>query len=166
MKFARNTLIGSGLIVVAVILALLINSIGGRIMELNNAECDCGADEVGGFCPHSVNTLPIEIYLGYTVSAVLAIAGAYLIFSDFRSSKLKSESADNWRKVISSLNGEEKRIYELLASSDGVMFQSDLVEKSEMPKVKVSRILDRLEARNLLERRRRGMSNAVVLKNK
>jgi uncharacterized membrane protein len=33
-----------------------------------------------------------------------------------------------------------------------------------MTKVKVSRILDSLETKNLLERRRRGMSNVVVLK--
>ena len=44
------------------------------------------------------------------------------------------------------------------------MFQSDLVEKSEFPKAKVSRILDKMEARGLLERKRRGMANAVVLK--
>ena len=166
MKFGKNTLVGAVVILVAVVLAVLVNSIGNRIAELNNAECDCGAGEIGGFCPHSVNTLPIEIYLGYTVSAILALVGVYLILSDLRTDKIKSESADNWRKIISSLNGEEKRIYELLASSEGVMFQSDVVEKSGLPKVKVSRILDKLEAKNLLERRRRGMSNAVILKNR
>jgi len=42
--------------------------------------------------------------------------------------------------------------------------ESDLVEKSGLSKVRITRILDKLEARGVLERRRRGMTNAVVLK--
>jgi uncharacterized membrane protein len=164
MEFGKNSIIGAALIVVAIILAIVINSVGGRIMELNDAECGCGANEIGEFCPHSENTLPIEIYFGYTTSAVLVIIGAYLIFSDIRSAKLKSESVKNWGKVTSALHGEEKALYEIIAGADGVMFQSELVEKSGLAKVKVSRVLDRLEARNLLERRRRGMSNVIILK--
>jgi uncharacterized membrane protein len=44
------------------------------------------------------------------------------------------------------------------------MFQSELVEKTGYSKSKVSLILDRLEAKRILERKRRGMTNAVVLK--
>ena len=47
--------------------------------------------------------------------------------------------------------------------SNGTIFQSDLVEKSDFSKVKVSRILDKLEGRQLIERKRRGMTNVVVL---
>jgi uncharacterized membrane protein len=39
-----------------------------------------------------------------------------------------------------------------------------LVERSGFFKSKVSLVLDRLEARGILERGRHGMSNAVVLK--
>jgi hypothetical protein len=53
-----------------------------------------------------------------------------------------------------------------IAQSDGVMLQSDIVEKSGMQKVKVSRVLDKMEARGIIERRRRGMSNVVMLRNK
>jgi uncharacterized membrane protein len=38
------------------------------------------------------------------------------------------------------------------------------VDKSGYSKSKVSLVLDRLEARRILERRRRGMSNVIVLK--
>jgi hypothetical protein len=165
MKLGKNSMIGVGLILVAVVVALLVNSFGARIMEINDADCGCGAAEIGGFCPHSENSLPIEVYLGYSTSAVLVLIGIYLIINDLRSAKLKSSSAENWNKITSALQGDEKTLYNLIASAEGVMFQSDLVEKSGLQKVKVSRVLDRLEARNLLERRRRGMSNIVVLKN-
>jgi Uncharacterized membrane-associated protein/domain len=107
---------------------------------------------------------PIEIYAGYTLAGILALSGAYMLFLDFRRSKLITASAEHWNKVTSALKGDEKTVYDLIASTDGVMFQSDIVDNSGLSKVKVSRVLDRLEARNLLERRRRGMSNVVVLK--
>lgn len=164
MKLGKNSLIGLGLIAVAIALAFLVNSFGARIMELNDAGCSCEDAEIGGFCPHSEGNLPIEVYIGYTIFAVLVLIGAYLIFSDLRGSRLSSESAKRWRKVTSALRGEEKTIYELIASAEGVMFQSDIGEKSGLNKVKVSRVLDGMEARGLLERRRRGMSNVVILK--
>ena len=44
------------------------------------------------------------------------------------------------------------------------MFQADLIDKSGLGKVKISRILDRLEGKGLIERKRRGMNNIVVFK--
>jgi uncharacterized membrane protein len=44
------------------------------------------------------------------------------------------------------------------------MFQSDIIEKTKLNKVKITRILDSLEAQNLIERKRRGMTNLVILK--
>ena len=44
------------------------------------------------------------------------------------------------------------------------MFQADLVDKCGFGKVKVTRILDGLENKGLVERKRRGMSNIVILK--
>jgi len=51
-----------------------------------------------------------------------------------------------------------------IIESDGSIIQSDLVERTKFNKVKVTRILDRLEGMNLIERRRRGMTNIVMLK--
>ena len=44
------------------------------------------------------------------------------------------------------------------------MFQSSLVNETKLSKVKVTRILDRLEGKSLIERKRRGMSNVIILK--
>lgn len=70
-----------------------------------------------------------------------------------------------WRKMLEGLTSEdERKIYQLIMDENGVIFQGRLVEKSGFSKGKVSLILDRLEARGLLERKRHGMSNVVVLK--
>ena len=44
------------------------------------------------------------------------------------------------------------------------MFQADLIEKTGFSKARMTRIVDKLEGNDLVERKRRGMTNVVVLK--
>jgi len=67
------------------------------------------------------------------------------------------------KKLISGLNEEEKKIVDLIQLKEGSIYQSDLIKESGMNKVKVSRILDRLEGKGLIDRKRRGMTNIVIL---
>lgn len=60
----------------------------------------------------------------------------------------------------------ERTVLKLLVDEGGSLFQSDLVEESGFSKSKVSLILDRLEARGMLERRRSGMTNLVKINEK
>lgn len=69
------------------------------------------------------------------------------------------------RKIdLSSLNPDEKKVVAIIQEKGGSAFQSDVISGTGFTKVKVSRILDRLEQRGLMERKRRGMANLVVLK--
>lgn len=65
---------------------------------------------------------------------------------------------------ISALNEEEKNVFLLVKENKEGVYQSELVTKTNLSKVKMTRILDSLEADGLIERKRRGMSNVVVLK--
>src|SRR3989338_5578632 len=47
---------------------------------------------------------------------------------------------------------------------DGSIYQSELIRESGLSKVKVTRILDRMEGKHALTRQRRGMTNIVVLR--
>ena len=72
---------------------------------------------------------------------------------------------EKWDKLLEEIpNAEEKRIVRIIIDAGGTTFQSQLVEKSGYSKSKVSLILDRLEAKRILERKRRGMSNVIVMK--
>jgi len=76
-----------------------------------------------------------------------------------------SELRRHWDELLEKLsNPDEKRIVSLIIDEGGTIFQSQLVDRSGYSKSKVSLILDRLEAKKILERKRRGMSNAIVLK--
>src|SRR3989339_458848 len=66
---------------------------------------------------------------------------------------------------LENLDQDEKKVIKLLQEENGGMFQADLMEKLEIGKVKATRLLDKLEAKQLIERKRRGMNNLVVLRN-
>ena len=76
----------------------------------------------------------------------------------------KKITKENYQKVMNTLDKDEKNILERIIESQGTIFQSELVDKTKFPKVKVTRILDKLEGKRLIERKRRGMTNVVVLK--
>ena len=86
------------------------------------------------------------------------------MFSKAKEKIIIKKIKDKKKKLnLEGLEGDEKKIMELL-KKDKAIFQADLMEKFEIGKVKTTRLLDKLEAKQLIERKRRGMNNIVVLK--
>lgn len=73
------------------------------------------------------------------------------------------ERRQRWEEVAKTLKDDEQTLYKAIID-EGVIDQSVLVEKTGLPKSNVSRALYGLESRGLIERRRRGMGNVVLLK--
>jgi hypothetical protein len=73
------------------------------------------------------------------------------------------ERRQRWEGVAKTLKDDEQTLYKAIID-EGVIDQSVLVEKTGLPKSNVSRALYGLESRGLIERRRRGMGNVVLLK--
>ncbi|MBU0472127.1 MAG: hypothetical protein KKF65_05860 [Nanoarchaeota archaeon] len=119
-------------------------------------EMKCIHDDI---CPLE-RSLPI-MYMGFTAVLVLGVLGIFMLTS--KQSK-KIERVDDWKKVLKKLKSDERIIYETIVNSGGTILQNELVEKTKLSKVKVSRVLDNLEVKNLVERRRRGMGNLIILK--
>ena len=69
-----------------------------------------------------------------------------------------------WQEVSRTLKNDEMKVYQTVLDAGGVINQGDLVAKSALSKTTVSRTLDLLESRGLVEKRRRGMGNVVLLK--
>jgi uncharacterized membrane protein len=99
------------------------------------------------------------------------LIGLYLVFSEqldrvlFKPKKEKKKiTKKSFKTDMSKLSANEKTVFEKIIESQGALFQSELVEKSGFNKVKVTRILDKLEGKDLIDRKRRGMSNIVILK--
>jgi uncharacterized membrane protein len=113
--------------------------------------------------------LPSDVAVIGASCFVLGASLIYLLFP-YRTIVTRVEggqtfAVERWRKTLEGLtNEDERKVYQLIIEANGIIFQGQLVEKSGFPKGKVSLVLDRLEARGLLERKRHGMSNVVVLK--
>ena len=70
----------------------------------------------------------------------------------------------SWIEVSKGLKNDETRVYQAILDAGGLMNQGELVEKAGLSKATVSRTLDLLESRGLVERCRRGMGNVILLK--
>lgn len=77
---------------------------------------------------------------------------------------LLKERRKKWKAISKILKDDEKKIYEVILEADGIINQSELPEKTGLSKTSVSRALDLLESKGLVERKRRGMGNVVVLR--
>lgn len=158
----ENKTLGLVLVVISIVMFILTSSFTIELDRSMQAGCEgCSV----GTCPHAGN-LPWQSYMGFSVSFLVLVLGLYLIVSGSREKLAEMKRGQETKKLVKTLKKDEKKVFELVSESDGVIFQSELVEKTGFPKVKVTRILDRLEGKGLLERRRRGMSNIVVLRHK
>ncbi len=169
--------IGIGIIIASLILLAAIisfrielNNVAMKVVEENQGVCI-----IDGSCIHEETAYPVQTYGGIIVASLLFALGVYLTIASKKAnaeygkehSKAHMEedvSREEIEKRHKLLNEEEKKVIALLKEADGTMFQSDLVDKSGFTKVKVTRILDVLEGKRLVERKRRGMTNVVILK--
>jgi len=94
--------------------------------------------------------LVFSFTLGYTI--------AYLLYHT-RTQQLKTSTPE----IIKSLGEDEIKVYTII-KNEGIIYQHEIVKMTGFSKAKVSRILDKLEATGLIERKRRGTSNIVVLR--
>ena len=61
------------------------------------------------------------------------------------------------------LTGDERSVYRRIVAANGAVLQKDLVGMRLFSGPKISRILDRLEAKGLVARERHGMTNRIRL---
>jgi len=109
-----------------------------------------------------------DVLILITASFVLCASGIYLLFFDSGGRQagkiVLDERKKGWEGMLKTLKSDEQKICRAIIDSDGIISQSELTEKAELPKANVSRALDMLESKGLVERRRRGMGNVVLLK--
>ena len=127
----------------------------------------CTVAHGGEYCP-MYNTINQQTHLALGIIGILIIVALVLIFSKPHEKiivKTKTIEKKSSKKVfdISDLKPEEKQTFELI-QKDRTIFQADLIEKTGFGKAKMTRIIDRLEGKGFVERKRRGMTNIVVLK--
>jgi uncharacterized membrane protein len=104
---------------------------------------------------------------------LMSVSGTYILLHDSTipaaaapasaGDVILEERRQRWEEVAKTLKDDEQTLFKAIID-EGIVHQSELVEKTGLPKSNVSRALYGLESRGLIERRRRGMGNVVLLK--
>jgi uncharacterized membrane protein len=169
----RNRNVGIIIVGIALLIGFIILAFNRAMTEIVSTSCSHGES-----CP-MWGTINFQTNVSIGVMVFVILVGLYLIFfakeekvvEKFVETKVIKEQVkskkitkENYEKIMKELNDDEKNVLEKIIEAEGTIFQSDLVEKTSFTKVKVTRILDRLEGKALIERKRRGMTNVVILK--
>ena len=171
----RNKQVGMIIVGISVLIGFLVWLFNKSLSEIVNDSCSHGPT-----CP-MWGSIRFETNVGIGLMVFVILVGLYLIFfakddpqivkEVHRETRIVKEQIKpkkieraNYAKVLESLDNESKKVLGLIIDSQGSIFQSELVSKTNLSKVKITRILDRLEGKDLIERKRRGMTNVILLK--
>lgn len=159
----KNKNVGYLVIGISIVMAVLVYIFNTSLKDIISSTCSHGPS-----CS-MYSSLSIETWISLAIVALVFIIGLFLVFSkeekEMVVKKVKTPFAEKRRLInYNTLDKEEKAIVKVLEQAEGTLFQSDIVDKTGFDKVKVTRILDRLEGKQLIERKRRGMTNVVILK--
>ena len=133
-------------------------------------------DTIGLTCSHGptcemYTNVNVQTWISLSIVAIILIIGFVIMFAKPKEKIITKEKVivkkikEKKKKLdLSGLNAKEKEAVKILQEENGTMFQADLMEKLEIGKVGMTRLLDKLEAKQIIERKRRGMNNVVVLR--
>lgn len=86
----------------------------------------------------------------------------YLISKNFL--KEKKEIEENLFKFLDLLEKEDRDVLKIIIKNNGKIGQSSLAKTLDVDKVKMSRIISRMEDKKMLKKEKHGMTNKIVLK--
>jgi len=171
----RNRYVGMIVVGIALLIGFLVWLFNKALSDIVDADCSHGPT-----CP-MWGSINFQTNVGLGLMIFIVIVGLYLIFfakddpqivkevhreTTIVKEQVKPKKLDkgHFKDILDKLDGDDKKVLGFVIDSEGSVFQSELVSKTNLSKVKVTRILDRLEGKGLIERKRRGMTNVVILK--
>jgi uncharacterized membrane protein len=156
----ENKNVGFLIIGVAIIIGVIVWIFNSALTNIVGATCSHGPS-----CT-MYDTIKTQTWLSLSIAGVILFIGIFIMFIKPKEKIIiKTKREKKKRLDLSGLDANEKRVIEILQGENGAIFQSTLMEKLGIGKVGITRLLDKLEAKQLVERKRRGMNNIVVLKN-
>ncbi|MEK6915479.1 MAG: MarR family transcriptional regulator [Nanoarchaeota archaeon] len=160
----ENKNVGWIMIGISILIVLLVFLFNNTLMESVRNSCFIQHGDVES-C-EMYNSVNYQTYLALGIVGILVIFSLFLIFSkpDEKIIVKKIKEKKPQKEInLSSFRQEEKQAYNLVREN-GAIFQAELIEKTGFSKARMTRIIDKLEGSGLVERKRRGMTNVVVMK--
>lgn len=107
--------------------------------------------------------LIMQSILGFFIFAFILFYGIKIKSIKEKRKIHKTKAIETKKEIdITKLNKEEKEIIKILKKEKEIL-QSKLMQKINVNKVKMTRLLKKLEEKNLIFKKKAGMNNVVVL---
>lgn len=110
----------------------------------------------GFYVQHENSQLPFIVYV---ISLVSIVVGAILVFL-FKEKIQKAQL----ERLLNVLPEDQKLVITALIENNNMLEQNRIVAFTGLKKVRVSRVLQKLEARGIIQKRFAGNTNLVILK--
>ncbi len=160
----ENKNVGWLMLGISILIVLLVFLFNNTLMQSVKNSCFIQHGDVKSCDMYdSVN---YQTYLALGIVGILVIFSLFLIFSKPNEKVIIKKIKEKKEKKFvdtSPFRPEDKQVYKILQEV-GAIFQADLIEKTGYSKSRVTRIVDRLEGFGVAERKRRGMTNVIILK--
>jgi uncharacterized membrane protein len=155
----ENKKVGLLIIGIAVIIGVIVWIFNSALINIVGQTCTHGSS-----CS-MYNTITTQTLLSLSIAGIILIIGFFIMFTKPKEKIIVKTLRQKKKKLsLEGLDRNERKVIEILQNENGAVFQSSLMEKMQIGKVGITRLLDKLEAKQLIERKRRGMNNIVVLK--
>lgn len=159
----ENKHVGMIISSIAVVMGILVFVFKKTLTDFVNATCSHGPE-----CT-MYDSISLQTWISLGVVAIIFVIGLAIMFTKPKEKiveRVITKKVQEKKKPLdlSKLDGKEKALVKIIQENNGVIFQAELTEKSGLGKVGLTRLLDKLEAKQIIERKRRGMNNVVVLK--
>lgn len=164
----QNKIIGGIILGISVLIGLIIYLFNRALTNMASSTCTHGSS-----CS-MWKTIQVQTSISIIIMAFVVLIGIYMfIFGDkdliaiIRNKITRKEKAFEKEKHLEkgkNLPKDEKEVFNMIVEKEGSILQSEIVKNTELSKVKVSRIIDKIEGRGLVFRKRRGMTNVVIIK--
>lgn len=154
---------GYSLIGLGIGLLIILSFIKTDIDTKDAALCKAYQDENLNMenCPAHTSHASWYLVAMFGITFLILGIGIYMLFL----APGHTESSRTYKQVdLAKLEAEERQIYDAIKAKEGSAYQADLIKETGFSKVKVTRMLDKLETYGIVERKRRGMTNIIVLK--
>jgi uncharacterized membrane protein len=158
----KNKNVGYLIVGIAVLIVAIVLIFNTALEDIIDTTCDHGTT-----C-QMYDTLSVQTNLSLAIAGLILVIGIFLIFAkeekEIIIQKVRVRVREKKKKIdTSKLSSDEKALVKILQREKGATFQKSIAEEMDIGKVKMTRLLDKLESKLTVERKRRGMNNIVVL---
>ncbi len=155
----ENKHVGLLIIGIAVVMAIIVLIFNFALKDIVGETCSMGPT-----CS-MYKTISVQTLISLSITLVILLIGIIIMFVKPKEKIIIKTIKEKKKKInLEGLDEKEKEVIEILGKENGAVFQKILMERLEIGKVGITRLLDKLEAKQLIERKRNGMNNIVVLR--